>query len=180
MTAAIYGLHNIYNILAAIAAADVMGISLENIQQALATVEIADARSQIIENGYLVINDTYNSNPLSSRVALESVVRTFPDRTRIAVLSDMKELGQAAKQSHEEIGAASHTNKIDLLYLYGEHADDYLNGALAAGMHESQVAVFESKDELTAALLHRIDDNCVILVKGSRSTKMEDIVNSLI
>ena len=176
----LYGIHNLYNVLAALAVADIEGISPAECSAALKDFESVGGRGQIVDRGYLVINDTYNSNPLSSRYALSSVREIFPDRRRIAVLSDMKELGEAAPACHYDTGRFAAENGFDMLLLWGEMAGEYREGAKKGGLNGERVRIFDSKENLSDYLKKNLSDNDVVLVKGSRSTRMEDVVNSIL
>ena len=176
ISAPLYGIHNVYNLLAVLACTEEFGLAPSEIAPALACFKPVDGRSAVIDKGYIVINDTYNSNPLSSRAAIVSVKEIFGARRKIAALSDMKELGAAAPEYHREIGAMAAAN-FDVLCVCGEMAGEYMAGASGKGceLHE-----FASKDDMSVYLEQTLGDNDVVLVKGSRSTKMEEIVESLV
>ncbi len=175
----LYGIHNVYNIMAAIAVAVEYGMEPAAIRDSLAGFVNVDGRSQVIDRGFIVINDSYNANPLSLRYALRSTGEIFPERRKLAVLSDMKELGDTARRYHSECGRAVHENKFDMLLVWGEMAEFYAEGARQAGFDNDRIRRFETKDEMSGFLKTVVDDNDVILVKGSRSMKMEDIVRAL-
>jgi len=176
----LYGKHNVYNILAALAAAEILNIKIPQAAAALSNFTNVGGRSEIIDRKYTVINDTYNSNPLSSLFALESVCDVFPGRRKIAVLADMKELGESSCVYHVKVGEFAGARKFDYLILFGEMAEYYEKGALSAGMSSSSVKIFDSKEEIAAYLKDFLSEGDVVLVKGSRSMKMEDVVNRLI
>ncbi len=176
----IYGIHNLYNVVASIAVAIEYGVSMDSIKKGLEKVEHVSGRSEIIDKGFIIINDTYNSNPLSSRYALKSVKEMFPEKRKIAVLSDMKELGDGAEAMHREIGVEFVENSFDMLFLYGDMSNAYRDGALSVGFDENSVFIYDDKEHLTNSLNEIIDENDVVLVKGSRSMKMDEVVNLLI
>jgi UDP-N-acetylmuramoyl-tripeptide--D-alanyl-D-alanine ligase len=176
----LYGKHNVYNILAALAVAEILNIKISRAAEALSGFVNVGGRSEIIDREYTVINDTYNSNPLSSLFALESVCEVFPGRRKIAVLADMKELGESSCVYHVKVGEFAGARKFDHLLLYGEMAEYYEKGALSAGINSSAVKIFDSKEEIAVYLKEYLKEKDVVLVKGSRSMKMEDVVNRLI
>jgi len=176
----LYGKHNVYNILAALSVAEILKIELSRAAEALSSFVNVGGRSEIIDREYTVINDTYNSNPLSSLFALESVCEVFQGRRKIAVLADMKELGDSSCVYHVKVGEFAGSRKFDLLLLYGEMAMYYEKGALSSGMNISSVKIFDSKDEIAVFLKGYLKEKDVVLIKGSRSMKMEDVVNRLI
>ena len=178
--ASLYGLHNVYNVLGAIAVSRECGMSDRMIQEGLGGFNSVSMRRQVIDRGFVIINDNYNSNPLSSRYALESVRLIFPARRKVAVFSDMKELGKEAPRCHREIGAEVVRQGFDSLYTWGEEASHIHEGALEAGMDETEAVHFVSKEEMIRRLESNVTKNDVVLVKGSRAMKMEEVVNALV
>jgi UDP-N-acetylmuramoyl-tripeptide--D-alanyl-D-alanine ligase len=179
IAAPLYGIHNVYNLMAAIAVVREYHVEPSAIGPALAGFVNVDGRSQVIDRGYLVINDCYNSNPMSLVYALRSAGKIFPERRKIAVLSDMKELGEFARSAHLDGGKAVAENGFDLLLTWGDMARYYAEGAAGAGLDPDRVRQFAGKDELARFLKDILDENDVVLIKGSRSMKMEDVVHVL-
>jgi len=179
LKAPLYGIHNLYNVLAAVSVGVEIGLDMRDIQSALDRFQNVGGRSQIVDRGYIVIDDTYNSNPLSTRYALRSAAEVFPGSRKIAVLSDMKELGRHAESFHEECGREAAHRGMSLLYLWGEMAAHYRTGAVRAGMQSDSVVVFGSKSDLAQSLKQELREKDVVLVKGSRSMKMEEIVKEI-
>ncbi|HQO03829.1 MAG TPA: UDP-N-acetylmuramoyl-tripeptide--D-alanyl-D-alanine ligase [Spirochaetota bacterium] len=178
--APLYGLHNVYNILAAISVAFEIGMGGEDIREALLGFRGVGMRSEVIDRGYIIINDSYNSNPLSTQYSLESVKRVFPERRRIAVLSDMLELGEHSRECHERAGRMVVASGFDLLLAWGPMAKDIAVGAGKAGMDSGSIHYFENKNDLSAHLAHILTESDVVLVKGSRSMKMEEVVDAIV
>ncbi len=174
----LYGIHNVYNVMAVIAAASETGMMPDEIKKSLGEVNNVDGRSQIIDMGVIVINDTYNSNPLSSRFALRSVSEIFPERKKFAVLADMKELGETAPQCHRDIGAEAARRDFDFLYCWGDMGRFYIQGAESESS-SMEALCFETKQELISHLKENAAPGDVLLVKGSRSTRMEEVVEAL-
>ncbi len=176
----LYGMHNVYNALAALALARELGVESGKMREAFASFRNIDMRSQIIDHGFVLINDAYNSNPMSSRYALQSVGMVFPGKRKVAVLADMKELGDAAPGCHLETGRQVRENGFGLLCTYGELAGEIARGALDAGMNGGSVRHFTEKSELIDYLKNTLTADDVVLVKGSRSMKMEEVVDALV
>jgi UDP-N-acetylmuramoyl-tripeptide--D-alanyl-D-alanine ligase len=132
--------------------------------------------------GATVLNDTYNANPDSVATALATLRALKPGKggRRIAVLADMKELGASSESEHARIGEEIATmGKIDLALFLGEqmvHAHRVLVDR-SDGAVESRH--FERKDLLARALLDEIGPADVVLVKGSRGMKMEEVVHAV-
>ena len=175
----LYGLHNVYNIIAAVALAEEFDIGPEEIKEGLCNFENIPGRSQIIKNGWIIVDDTYNANPLSSRYALESAAQVFAEKRKIAVLSDMKELGSSSESYHREIGKQVFLSGFEMLCVWGQMSDCYIDGARRAGMDRTQLLKFSDKIEMIEYLKACVTEKDMLLVKGSRSMKMEEVVNAL-
>jgi UDP-N-acetylmuramoyl-tripeptide--D-alanyl-D-alanine ligase len=175
----LYGIHNLYNVMAGIAVAGLYGLNMDDVSRSLKNFINIGGRSQIINKGYIIIDDSYNSNPLSSRYALRSIKEIYPGKRKIAVLSDMKELGKAEDDCHIEIGKEAAVCGFDMLLLYGKMSEKYMKGALSSGMKKDAVKIFSGKDELSAHLKNILVEDDVVLIKGSRSMKMEDVVKNI-
>ena len=161
----VFGIHNVSNIMAALACAEVLGVPLSDARDALRTFENVGKRNDIIERAFTLINDTYNANPLSLRYALRSLSSIYKGRRTIAVLSDMKELGVHAEQCHRDAGAEAVRDGISRLYTWGELARFISLGASDAGMAPADCLHFSSKDELIQRLAADVKAGDAILVK---------------
>lgn len=165
------GLHNVANALAAAACAMAAGAPLDAVAAGLASLKPVKGRMQELAGraGCRVLDDTYNANPGSVKAALD-VLSARPGR-RVAVLGDMAELGIGAGQMHREVGFHARQKGIDELWAIGRHATSIAQG-FGAGAR-----IAASKAELAAELAATLDSDTTVLVKGSRSSGMEDIVN---
>lgn len=166
------GTHNVANALAAAAAAHAMGVSLFGIVTGLNAVQPVKGRTvaQLAKNGLRVIDDTYNANPTSMCAAVD-ILAGFSGRT-VLVLGDIGELGEWAEQGHREVGAYA-AGKVSALYAVGPMM---AHAVAAFGEHARH---FASQADLIAALDVEQDPNTTILIKGSRSAVMENIVAAL-
>lgn len=178
VTLPIPGRHNVLNSLAAIALAKELGFSDSAIAKGLANPGLTEKRLNRIEyRGYTIIDDTYNASPASVRAALD-VLCSLPNRNRrFAVLSDMLELGSAAASSHREIGIYAAQRGIDRLFTWGDLAVEYTSGM--NGVTQGKAVFFPSKSALIAELKSCLEPGDVVLVKGSRGMKMEEVVKAL-
>lgn len=168
-----FGQHNIYNALAAAAAADSLGISLETIARGLAAFTPYDKRFKLEDLGSIVlIDDSYNANPASTGAALLTVQGLKGDQRAIAVLGDMLELGEESLSAHRNVGRLA-ASCVDRLYLYGAMGQTVAVAALEAGMAENEVVCAASQGEIVADIVKDHLDGDYILVKGSRGMKME-------
>jgi UDP-N-acetylmuramoyl-tripeptide--D-alanyl-D-alanine ligase len=176
----LYGKHNVYNILAVLAVAKILDINTSDVRDSLSCYTNVGSRSEIIVKKFTVIDDTYNSNPLSSIFALESICDVFQKNRKIVVLADMKELGESSSLYHVKVGEFAGAKKFDHLIFYGEMAKYYEKGALSAGAASGSIKIFGSKEDIVIFLKSYLKENDIVLIKGSRSMKMEDVVSKLI
>jgi UDP-N-acetylmuramoyl-tripeptide--D-alanyl-D-alanine ligase len=177
------GEHSVYNALAAAATGITLGVESHQIVAALQQVQPAPMRqvSHELEDGALLIDDTYNANPDSMRAALGMFARLSKGRPHIAVLGDMGELGEDEVSLHESIGEYAYLNGIDVLVTIGKRALHYATGACGAGMDESRVRCCSSVEEAANELASlRETSSPVILVKASRFMGLERMVEYLI
>ena len=168
------GISNIYNSLCAASIASILNIDLENIKFGLESFNGIDNRFKILEydNDNVVINDTYNANPNSMLNALEMTNKIFPSKTKIAILGDMLELGKIEKNEHEKLGINLVKNSFDRVFIYGNNYDNYKRGISG----KIELEKINSHSEIAKYInLKKINDT-VILVKGSRGSKMENIL----
>ncbi|MBO61210.1 MAG: hypothetical protein CMO63_04455 [Verrucomicrobiales bacterium] len=127
--------------------------------------------------GVCVINDAYNSNPDSLQAALETL-KAFPVRGKlIAVLGDMAELGKSSESAHNEAGEQVAKLGLSGLIAVGQWADVMVRAAQAVGL--SNVAAFEDAAHAGKALAMKLTPGDVVLVKGSRSAKLERVMEAL-
>ncbi len=172
------GKHNINNALAAASCCLAIGCSLKTIAKGLSKVASVDGRLNISyhSSGCRIIDDTYNANLESIKAAIDLLGEY--QSPKILVLGDMAELGDHTRQSHEEIGRYALSKNIDRLYTYGEFTklsqNTFNPGMSLFGRH------FNRHSDLICALLIELKTVATILVKGSRSSHMEKIVQSLL
>jgi UDP-N-acetylmuramoyl-tripeptide--D-alanyl-D-alanine ligase len=167
------GRHNVMNALAAAALAHACHVPLEMIVRGLENTRPVAGRLVLKSAGKasVVIDDTYNANPASVKAAID-VLADLPGR-RVLVLGDMGELGDATVTGHNEVGEYAKMKKIDALYTVGHYSSFAANsfGAGAQAFQEKQLLIEELEKELEGVV--------TLLVKGSRSARMEQVVDAL-
>ena len=170
------GEHNVSNALAATALAMNVGASLQDVQNGLAMKSQVKGRLFPIEpcENLLLLDDTYNANVGSMKSAI-SVLQKYP-AFRVFVVGDMAELGDNTQLCHQEVADFAHAAKLDLVLSCG-HASEVIS-AVNSGKH------FTDKTELANYLISVIkqqvtEQKVVVLVKGSRSMKMENVIDLL-
>jgi UDP-N-acetylmuramoyl-tripeptide--D-alanyl-D-alanine ligase len=174
------GRHNVSNALAAAAAAMGMGCTLDDIVAGLETFSPAKGRmeTELLCDGIVLIEDTYNANPLSVKAALIALDEMGGSGERIAVLGDMLELGDSSADLHREVGAFA-AQHCDRLFLLGPESREIAAGAGSAGMSAACVSNCSSHTEAAQALMQSARPGDRILIKGSRGMKMEQITAEL-
>lgn len=167
------GRHNILNALAAVSAGIALGIDLEQIAEGLNHMVPVSGRLQMRHgiNGSIVLDDSYNANPASMRAGLE--VLAGCDGTRLFAMGDMGELGAEASELHRQVGLDARQLGIDALYATGE-----LSSAASEAFGENGF-FFKQQQQLIDALLTKMEKDITVLVKGSRSSHMERVVEAL-
>ena len=176
-TTRLLGTHNLYNIITAVSIAYVCGVHSEIIREKVADFEPYPGRFRVIRSkkGYTIIDDTYNANPSSMERAIDALEQLPCKGKRIAILGEMKELGEKNAQYHRELGRLLKKSGLSSILFFGEAArfayDEKNNG---------RAKFFEDKAVLIAhaAAVAKKDD--LILVKGSRATKMNEVVEELL
>ena len=167
------GLHNARNACAAAAACIAAGASLADAVAGLSAYQ--GTRGRLTQraglSGATVLDDTYNANPDSARVAIDVLAAT-PGR-KVLVLGDMGELGETSAQMHDEVGGYAKSQGIDYLLALGQASVVAARNFGAGGEH------FERIDDLVAALKKLMDEHTVVLVKGSRFMRMERVANAV-
>ncbi len=171
------GIHIVFNSLMAYAAANISGLSEDEIRRGiLSYVPCGNRQNIYVKSGVRIIADCYNAAPESMRAAL-GVLSTFSGR-RIAVLGDMLELGEDSDRMHGEIGEYL-LGRADILFAYGENAKKIVDGAKRVVI--SAIYHFEKSeaDSLTAELNSALREGDTVLFKGSRAMKLETIIEKL-
>lgn len=167
------GRHNVANALAAAALAQACHIPLENIVAGLEKTSPVPGRLNLhlLNPGCRLIDDTYNANPSSMKAAID-VLAEMPGR-RVLVAGDMGELGKATETGHNEVGGYAKMKKIDALYAVGQYSQ-----FTAAGFGP-ETRTFPDQQALLEELEKELETVVTLLVKGSRSARMENVVHAL-
>jgi UDP-N-acetylmuramoyl-tripeptide--D-alanyl-D-alanine ligase len=167
------GKHMMANGLAAAAVGLSHGIDGKEIGRALGQFAAVSKRMQILSaGGVTIVNDCYNANPDSVRSALETVSLMACGGKKIIVLGDMLELGAASPEEHRKIGREVSRLQFGYLLTFGPAAAAVSEAATAAFNRH-----FQEKGELAEALRSLLAPGDLVLVKGSRGMKMEEIVS---
>jgi UDP-N-acetylmuramoyl-tripeptide--D-alanyl-D-alanine ligase len=177
----VVGRHHLPAGLVAIAVAREVGIKPGDIAEGFSRFVSVAGRCQIRQRRpWTLIDDTYNANPSSTEAACRLLSEWKCEGRRILVLADMLELGAESAAWHSRVGQSAARLGIDGLIAVGRYAADLLVGARAEGMHSEQLAQCDDREVVAAVLDCWIEPGDVVLVKGSRSMRMERVVEQLI
>ncbi len=174
VTLGIPGRHNIKNAVCAAAVATALGIGPEEIKKGLEKFKATAHRGEVsvLEGGSVLIDDSYNANP-DSMLAAIGMLKEF-ELPKVCALGDMAELGAQSVACHAEIGRAAKDAGIDHFMCVGNRMMD------AADAYGKEAEHFETKEELTAALIERLKEKpCAVLVKASNSSGLHKIINNI-
>jgi len=173
------GAHHAVNAAAAVAAGLALDIPPDQALAAMEAVRAGHHRMQPVIAGTLrILDDCYNASPLSMRAALSALEAVATGR-RVAILGDMRELGDLATAAHWEVGLQAARSGVQVLIAIGEFRSVVRDGALAGGMSRSQV--FEAEDAIGGATLAvvMVKPRDTVLVKASRALGLERVVEAL-
>jgi len=177
------GWHVVANALAAIAAASVWNIGAVEAQHVFRGLRTPAMRGELIRftNGFALINDSYNSSPAALHAMINLLAATPGYQRRILAAGEMRELGPSSAKLHREAGEhAGKTGKVDYVIGVQGDAGDILVGAVAAGLPRERTKFFATPAEAAGFLVEFVKPGDLLLVKGSRSVKMERIVEELL
>lgn len=173
------GTHNRANVAAAIAGALELGLSLEPLIKELPALRLPQGRYDRLGavSGIRLIYDAYNANASGMIAALDAFATESASR-RIAVLASMAELGDESKELHERVGAHA-AGRVDILLVRGEYAAELARGAERGGLESQQIVEIGTNAQAAHWLREHARPDDVVLLKGSRKYKLEEIVEEL-
>ncbi|MBO4934168.1 MAG: UDP-N-acetylmuramoyl-tripeptide--D-alanyl-D-alanine ligase [Clostridia bacterium] len=178
MIVPVSGRHNVYNALGAFTAATVAGAEPLSAIRGIGNFRPAAMRQTVYEkDGVTVIEDCYNAAPDSMSAALSLLSKTGNGR-RIAVLSDMVELGDYSPAAHERVGREA-ASVADLLMIYGRFAADYERGFNSVAGRRGSVVIFPDKPALTQGLKETLREGDAVLFKASRAQRLEEVIEEV-
>lgn len=174
----LHGSVNVENFLAAAACALRLGVPLETVASVARRPRPAAGRGEVIPlpSGATLVDDSYNSNPEAARLALEAA-RVIDGRRHVAILGDMLELGSAERRYHRQLGRDAAELGFGLVVGVGELASETVAAAGEAGVETAWFADTAAASSGASALIRSGD---VVLVKGSRGTALEHLVDKLV
>ena len=179
------GRHQVANAAAAAAMALAAGLPLADVAESLGAARSASRwRMELTEraDGLLVVNDAYNANPASMAAAIDALVAIGSRRRRrtVAVLGEMKELGDAALEAHREVGRLAAAAGVDRVVAVGEPARGIAEGARATERWTGRAVLTAGRDQAVAWVRENVAAEDVVLVKASRGAALEKIADGLL
>lgn len=176
----VLGRHQVKNTLVAILIAHEVGLTDEQIRQALKMVSLTNMRMQLVngDQGILFVNDAYNAAPTSVRAALQFMQSTNMRQDKWVVLGDMLELGELEQKFHEDLADAIDPVKIDQICLFGPRMKwlyDQLQSKVSA---ENLLWVDDNYDAIIGKIRLKANENSIILLKGSRGMELEHVLQA--
>lgn len=174
------GLHNLQNLLSALAVCRGLGVQLEELLPHVSTLSGGHRRlEQKVFGGVTLLDDTYNANPESAKASVRVLAGIHGHERRILVLGDMLELGDLAAELHHEVGVHAARAGIDALYLVGELTRATAAGALEGGLAAERIVHYPSLAPALVEIPDELRDGDLVLIKGSRAMGLERLVAAI-
>ena len=171
------GKHNVYNALAAICVGREFDVPMDKIAEGIRSFELTKMRLAVEEyNGITIINDCYNASPDSIKAALGVLADTDKNR-KVAILGDVLEMGDFAKDAHYNLGKAVKENGVDLLITAGENMKYLAQGAKDNGVEN--IVSFDKTLEVCNYVKDEIKSGDAVLIKASRGMHFEEVYNTI-
>jgi len=180
-TSPLPGVHNVSNAAAAIGVAITHGVEWDLVCAGVGGFSAAGMRGVVrrYADGFVVVDDSYNSNPAALKEMMRFVGGLPGFRRRILVAGEMLELGAESPRLHAECGAAAHEAGFDLIFGIQGDARALIEGALRHGADPESLVFAGSAEEAGALLIGALQEGDVILIKGSRGVGLEKVADAL-
>jgi UDP-N-acetylmuramoyl-tripeptide--D-alanyl-D-alanine ligase len=175
------GQHNVSNAIAAIAVGATHEVPWELIGEAIAEMKPEKMRGQVIKfrEGFAVIDDSYNSNPRALSEMIRFIGRLQGYQRKILVAGEMLELGPEGPELHRGCGREAARAGLELIVAVQGQATEILEGALEAGMDRSRLKFMRDAVQAGELLARTVKKGDVVLIKGSRGVRLEQVLNTL-
>ena len=181
----VFGRNHIYAALAALAFSSGLKLNMLDTINKLKDYTVAPGRMRLLNgiNDSFIIDDTFNSSPFACESALKTLGKIKSSGRKIAVLGDMLELGRHTEEAHKNIGKIANENlkgKMDTLIIVGLRAQKIKEGAIEAGMKDTNIFEFLKSAEAGKFWQNFVKKNDFILIKGSQNMRMERAVEAIL
>ena len=180
VTVPVGGKHFILNALCAALIGNILNLTNDEIKQGIEDFELTKKRMEVLtlKNGVKLINDSYNASYESMKAAIEYLASMNNGR-KIAVLGDMFELGNYAKELHKKVGKEVVKNKIDILICAGENSKYIIDEAVKNGMPRERTFYCQNLEEAEQQIMNKMQENDVILIKASNGMRFYELAEKL-
>jgi UDP-N-acetylmuramoyl-tripeptide--D-alanyl-D-alanine ligase len=171
------------NLILALTLLQLEGVAVSELKLATSSLKLSvkGRFQQIIKDDWILIDDTYNANPSSFKSVLENLNKMFAERRKIVVCGVMAELGDSSPEFHRQVGSTMVNCGVEKMFgLGGEEIEYYLAGWKKAGGEKTAAKHFNELTELRHSFKATLQPEDVVLVKGSRSAKMERFVEAML
>ncbi len=180
ITMPVLGLHHVANCLAAISIAKLMDVPFAQVKSGIESFVPAGNRMNAEEyHGVTIINDAYNSNPVSAKGALDTIASMKITGRKAVVFGDMLELGDKAEEYHAELGRKIAASEVDFLVLLGSFAAVVKDAAVKAGLDASSISIASDHSAAVELLTNYLKPGDLLLLKASRGIRLELIEQGL-
>ncbi|CAH1204580.1 UDP-N-acetylmuramoyl-tripeptide--D-alanyl-D-alanine ligase [Paenibacillus allorhizoplanae] len=175
------GTHNVVNTLAAIAVGEAFGVTPSAVAAGLRALQMTSMRIEKLTaaSGLTVLNDAYNASPASMRAAIALTEQLSGFGRKFLVLGDMLELGEHEEQFHRGIGAMLSPERVDYVFTFGR-LGRFIAEEAAKQFPQAQIRAYDDKAQLAEELAALASPEDLVLVKGSRGMRLEQVVHSLL
>jgi UDP-N-acetylmuramoyl-tripeptide--D-alanyl-D-alanine ligase len=175
------GTHYVMDALPAVAMARRYTLDMEQIVESLRHLRQGHMRGQVLHfrEGFTVIDDSYNSNPRALMQMIETISRIPRYSRRILVAGEMLELGEESPALHRQCGAYAAACGIDIVVGVQGAAREIARAASGAGSPDTQAHFFTEVNPAIDFLYHKVQPGDLVLIKGSRGVRLENIIQSL-
>ncbi len=173
------GIHNVENIVCAFEVCKFFGIDVKNLVPIVKNLSLPEMRNSVIKGWFTVIDDSYNANPDSMKKAIDLLHKVSTRGKKIAVLGDMLELGELSLKLHLEIADYLLDKDIDFIFCYGENFSYVADYLVKKGLDKDKVIPVSSLNEIAEILDYLVKEGDVILIKGSRGMKLNEVSSFL-
>jgi len=182
MHISIPGRHNVENAASAAAVAFEAGCLEEEIVHGLSTLLPLPMRMEAItlQGPVILFNDSYNANPASTMAAIDAMARFRKGGRCFLAVGDMLELGDYSKTGHKLVGKRAAEARLDGLVTMGDQAKLIAEEARRSGLSQESIQICSNHEEAAEWILRRLKENDLVLVKGSRNSRMDLVAEELI
>ena len=178
----VLGLFNVYNALAAAAVSASLGMGVDEIRDALQTYGGVPMRFELIrKKGMTVVNDAYNANPSSMEQSIRELLRIRTGGRAVAVLGDMLELEEFSEKAHRKVGALVSALGLDVFVAVGDMMGLAAEEAVKSRVTKAspEVYTFKNSNDARVRIMDILKMGDTVLIKGSRSARMEKIIEGM-